>query len=509
VVNWEYAEIVLGLIGPRVIHLPIQDKFILTTKGVMMGEAIAKPALTLLNLAIEELSFLEFTNSLDRLYTTDPSPYRDWRCCHIGGDDHLAIGPIGYLKAITRNHEMAGSMISPGKHGYGRIAVKYTEKVLDLRQIRSRKLESIIIDSVKVRLLERGQSTQLAKDNKNVAIGKSEQLAKTLQWLPDRLYPPGKVQSIRNLFIQRMGPLLPREHLNPRAFAAIHLPTLLGGYGLGGRNVKKYLMAAPLPHRCLISKMILGVDVTEELKILSKLNRNITVRGAKNILDFETDYTIQINGLAKRYGAINWKEFKSKFPSDNNRVSIAAGFRAGWMSVTDFVKQITRGQLFGSLLANPRSGKEFNTTPWVRQYQRCWDELLVRVEDYGEPDWDRYSDTDLYRLIESCNKMWFVDSNRENTFDLGEEETSSSPETYDFVTAPWLDGARRGAADLSVGKHFVGWSGKPRLRFRDHFDDDEDSDYEFNADASILRQLMLEDQDLGLDIPEFEGIPED
>jgi hypothetical protein len=508
VVNWEYVEVVLGLIGPRLIWLPIQEKSLLTTKGIMMGEAIAKPSLTLLNLAMEELSFLEFTKTLDKLFTTDPSPYRDWRCCHIGGDDHLAVGPIGYLQGITRNHVAAGSMISPGKHGYGRIAVRYTEKILDLRRIRDRNPESIIVDSVKVRLLERGQSTQLLKDNKNVAIGKSEQLARTLQWLPDRIYPAGKVQSIRNLFIKRMGELLPREHSNPRAFALVHLPTILGGYGLGGRSIKKYLMDSPLPHRYLISKMILGIDVTQELKILKKLNRNITVRGAKHILDFETDYTIQINGLAKRYGAINWEEFRSKFPSDNNRVSIALGFRAGWMSVTDFVKQITRGQLFSSLLANPRSGKEFNTQPLVKTYHGLWDQLMELVEPYGEPDWAKYSDAQLYRLVESCNKMWFIDSNRMNTFDLGVEE-SLEPETYDFVTAPWLDGARRGAADLSVGKHFVGWKGEPRLRFTDHFDEDEDSEYEFDADASVLRQLMLEDQDLGLNYPEFQGIPED
>jgi len=225
-----YVELVLGTIGPRLVLFP-DDTSVLSKVGIMMGEAIAKPSLTLLNLSIEELAFLDHTNGLDLLSTSDPAPYRDWRYLHIGGDDHLAMGPIPYLNLITDYHLRAGSHISPGQHGYSRICVKYTERLVNLQNLQYKQpfnredySRSIIVDSVKVRLLERGQSTMLKKDNKNVAIGKSEQLGGCLQWLPtdNRFWTYTKKASIRALFVERMGSLLPRQSVNPRAFAAIH-----------------------------------------------------------------------------------------------------------------------------------------------------------------------------------------------------------------------------------------------------------------------------------------------
>lgn len=509
IVNPSYLELVLGTIGPRLISFGGEFLSVLTTKGIMMGEAIAKPSLTLLNLSIEELAFLEFTKAEERLYNTDPSPYRDWRCCHIGGDDHLAVGPLGYLEGITRNHRHAGSHIAAGKHGYSRSAVKYTEKILNIENFPSKDPDRIIVDSVKVRLLERGLSTLMAKDNKNVAVGKSAQLARTIEWLPEYCYPPGKIQSIRNLFIKRMGTLLPREHSNPKAFAAIHLPPILGGYGLGGREVKKYLAAAPEPHQRLLSKMILGVEVVDELSLLRKLNHNPSTRGVESIDQYERDLATQVNAFASQYGCISWSDFQERFRGANNRITIANGYREGWMSVSDFAKRVTRGTLFQHLLMGTAKAKEFQTVPWVQTYRNIWDRLMDLVGPYSIPDWDLYTDKQLNRLIQNCNKVWYLDSNRLATFDLGIEDDNpdGEHETYDFVQAPWLFGARIGMPDLSVGKHFVGWKGSPRTKFRDHFDED-DSDEDFDEDASLIHQLMATEFG-GLTNPVLTGIEPD
>jgi hypothetical protein len=132
--NASYMELVLSTIGPRIVEFK-DGETIVSSTGIMMGEAIAKPSLTLLNLCIEELSFLEYTNSLDLLTSEEPSPYREWRFLHIGGDDHLARGPLKYLERITNNHLLAGSHITPGQHGYSRIVVKYTERLINLQNL--------------------------------------------------------------------------------------------------------------------------------------------------------------------------------------------------------------------------------------------------------------------------------------------------------------------------------------------------------------------------------------
>jgi len=242
--NTSYVDLVIGTIGPRLV-LFRDDTSVLSKVGIMMGEAIAKPSLTLLNLAIEELSFLEHCGAEELLYSDDPAPYRSWRFLHIGGDDHLAKGPTSYLDRITHNHELAGSHISRGQHGYSRRCVKYTERLLNLENLKYKEpfnksdySLSIIVDSVKVRLIEKGQSTMIKKDNKNVAIGKSGQLGGCIEWLPKdiRFFTESKKASIRALFVERMGDLLPRKATNPRAFAAIHLPTKIGGFGLGMKH---------------------------------------------------------------------------------------------------------------------------------------------------------------------------------------------------------------------------------------------------------------------------------
>jgi hypothetical protein len=52
-----YVDLVLGTIGPRLVLLS-DNTSVLTTVGIMMGEAIAKPSLTLLNRSIEEAAFI-------------------------------------------------------------------------------------------------------------------------------------------------------------------------------------------------------------------------------------------------------------------------------------------------------------------------------------------------------------------------------------------------------------------------------------------------------------------
>jgi len=435
--NPRYFNLILDQIGPRFILFP-DDTSVESKVGIMMGEAIAKPSLTLLNLAIEELTFLEFVKATKILGTSEPAPHRPWRFIHIGGDDHLVMGPIPYLRRLTDNHLKAGSHIDPGKHGFSRICVRYVERLINLTNLPHKQPfhsedyeKSIIVDSVKVRLLERGQSTMIKKDNKNVAIGKSEQLGGCLQWLPNdsRFWTQSKKASIRSLFVERMGPLLPRETENPRAFAAIHLPSKIGGYGLGLKSELGYwLELAPDPHKWLISQAMEGKDVRELLRTFRRLNTNTSVRGVEKILDYQQAIIQHLREYPQLLGALSWKELREKFPSETNnaRKTIALAADKGYLSIEEFAERVTRGNLFQELLMGKEAPKAFNTRKYTETYRYVWSVC----EREGMPDVVSTPTLDsrtIARAIDDMVPQWWFDINQITTFDVG-----TGDDDYDF-----------------------------------------------------------------------------
>jgi hypothetical protein len=104
-------------------------------------------------------------------------------------------------------------------------------KDLDKEGLYSR---TIVVDGVKTRLLECGTSVMLSRDQKNVAVGKSGQLVRTMQYLREENgFAREFKESVRHLFISRMGSYLPSRHAHPKLHALVHLPPEWGGYGLG------------------------------------------------------------------------------------------------------------------------------------------------------------------------------------------------------------------------------------------------------------------------------------
>jgi len=465
----EYVELVLGTIGPRLVLFP-DETSVLSKVGIMMGEAIAKPSLTLLNLSIEELSFLEHNNAEELLYNNEPAPYRDWRFIHIGGDDHLAMGPEPYLNRITNNHLLAGSHITPGKHGFSRICVKYTERLLNLRNLpykepfnRKDYSLSIIVDSVKVRLLERGQSTMIKKDNKNVAIGKSQQLGGCIAWLPtdSRFYTETKKASIRALFVERMGDLLPRKAVNPRAFAAIHLPAKVGGFGLGmPHELQKFLMESPEPHQGLIYKAHLGFNVKADLRIFRRLNTNTASRGIESIQELQERIIGQLSDYPNMINAIEWKEVKKQFPDSNNnaRKTIALAADAGILSIEEFAKRATRGNLFQELLLGKEEQKSFNTRPYVQTYKNI---VWPYAEDEGLLDYSggasSLTSDQIVTAIDEMLPAWYFDVNQITSLDYGFwDPDNPDTETWEFGEDTYINKYTQGLPSLSIPPHKLG-----------------------------------------------------
>nr|UJQ92711.1 MAG: putative RNA-dependent RNA polymerase [Narnaviridae sp.] len=463
----KYVELVLGTIGPRLIEFR-NDLSILTKTGIMMGEAIAKPSLTLLNLSIEELAFLKYTNATEMLYTHDPAPYRAWRYVHIGGDDHLARGPRDYLNTITQIHLSVGSHIDPGKHGFSKICVKYTERIINLLNLKFGKVfdrddysRSTIVDSVKVRLLERGLSTMQKKDNKNVAIGKSTQLGGCLEWLPidNRFYTETKKASIRALFVERMGCLLPRKASHPRAFAAIHLPTKVGGYGLGLKSeLQQFLDRSPEPTQGLIYKSSLGLSVKEDLKIFRILNTNTSDRGVENIQQFQQKIIDQLSEYPQMINAISWEDLKQKFPDplNNAKRTIALAADSGYLSIEEFAKRATRGNLFQSLLMGGKDLKIFNTFPFVQTYKNM---VWPKAEDAGLLEYSGMSLTseEIAIAIDSMVPQWYFDINQITTMDTGFwDPENPETETWDFKDDTYINKYTEGFPSFDIGFKVLG-----------------------------------------------------
>nr|UJQ92930.1 MAG: putative RNA-dependent RNA polymerase [Narnaviridae sp.] len=460
----QYINLVMDLIGPRLVLFK-DNTSVLSRVGIMMGEAIAKPSLTLLNLAIEELTFLQHCHAEERLYDNLPAPHRDWRFIHIGGDDHLVRGPSAYLKALTQIHLDAGSHIDPGKHGLSRICVKYTERLVNILNLQygqafnsSDYSLSVIVDSVKVRLLERGQSTELKKDNKNVAIGKSTQLGGCLEWLPkdDRFWTLDKKASIRALFVERMGSLLPRKAVNPRAFAAIHLPTKVGGYGLGLKEeLRNFYLQSPKPTQGLINKSWLGLNVKSSLRYFRKLNCNVSARGVGYIQELQELIIDRLSEFPIGINAIEWREVKNRFPNplNNARRTIADAADKGILSIEEFAKRAVRGTLFQDLLAGGGDRKIFNTRKFTDTYKNIvWksaedDGILSYAGDFG------LTSDQIAIAIDQMQPQYYFDVNQ---IVLSDMDFFMDEDTMDFTEERFIDLFTKGLPSLMVNPRKLG-----------------------------------------------------
>nr|QIP68008.1 MAG: RNA-dependent RNA polymerase [Bremia lactucae associated narnavirus 1] len=453
-----YVNLVLDTICPRLVE--IDHETIVSCRGIMMGEAIAKPSLTLLNLAVEELAFLQYENKLILLNTNKAAPLRRWRCYSIGGDDHLAIGPDRYLNLITDNHVKSGSIISPDKHALSRKMVKYCERVIivanlqyNLNRSNHELDKSLIVDSIKVRLLEKGQSTLLSKDNKNVAIGKAQQLVKTLDWLPKQQYTKDYIRSVQNLFIKRMGSLLPNRNNDEEAFHSICLPKILGGYGLGLQDdLIDHLSKSKPAIQKTVSAALLGVDTKIARRVLSRLNTTISDRSIQGTKWYEDEMTSQFRDYPEMIGAINGTEMRKRFPGSSYQESKAHAESAGWLSIDQFARRVTRGHLFGELLSKGAEKKNvFQTRNWIQEYSRLESRLNQEVDIYPIPDYEDLTVRKLRNVLGDMTNDLFIDSRQITSFDKGVTE-----DDFDFFDGELLAVYEDHQPTLVVGLQFVG-----------------------------------------------------
>lgn len=465
----KYISSVLSMIGPRRVHT--RDKIFVTRRGVMMGECMAKPILTLLNLCVEELAYLRHTGwPVYGNYSA--SPHYGWRFFHVGGDDHLAFGPICYLNKITKIHKAVGSIISEDKHAISRIAVTYCERMIYLPNLQKRQpyaiakdhSDSVIVDSVKVRLLSKGLSTQVAKDEKNVAIGKARQLAGCLRWLPRTWHwPESHKVSIRDLFIRRMRGLLPSRHKSPSLYAQVLLPLEWGGLDLylDDEELYRAYTASPYPTLWVFWNRFIGEDIRAPLKKFRRLNTNNCRRGVPEMQQLEDDIVADLEMMAEILGSKTWPEIQELVgPTFSHRETKEKARDLGWMSFRDFAEYCARGDMFTTLLLGGiATRKNFNTIPLNKAYRILWNTIVSEFSP-SFPIGMLTKEQFLSVVFEPVSDRYFCVENQ-SFADFGRKPIGDDEGTMDFRECTFLETFTIGKPTLIIESDWLG--AEPRV----------------------------------------------
>jgi len=384
-------------------------------RGVMMGEPLSKVCLILLGLAIEELAFSEYNSlSLTRIST----PSTPWRAFHLGGDDHLAVGPAGYLRSITAYHRSYGSLISPSKHRRSKIFVVYTEKILFFvnRQLNKPVWEvtrnpgdSIFVDSMKLRLLSPFTKATETCNDKNIAIGKVKSAARTLEYIESMYLKKFVVDRLRYKFRDFV------KGTHHRTICAVtSLPTELGGLGLCYNS--EYLKALPpIWNKALRTLLDEGAVGTRVRSLLGNIFRNSVPRGVQ-VDNFVTDLVDQILDYPDMVEAKSLTVLLAQegLEDVSFRRALHVLRERHFVSIPDLPGIAERPYLFHKLLIG-EGGKSFRTEPVKDRIRQVWSKL---EELTLNPNEEPLSEAELKRAREISKSLLFVNLEEKTTLAL-------------------------------------------------------------------------------------------
>jgi len=272
-----------------------------------------------------------------------------------------------------------------------------------------------------------------------------------------------------------MGNFLPSASKHPRAFAAVHLPIEIGGYGLGfSHEIKELLLKSPEPFQWLVKKSLLGLDISADIRQFRVLNTNTSVRGIDSLLEYQEILLEQLRMFPGMVNAIGWKDLQQQFPSPNQnpRETIALAERQGILSFEEFVKRASRGDIFQALIQGEKL-KVFNTRPYVDTLRRVWNNVEDTLSCYSQVSLADFSNREILFAIKSGVPQWYFDINQETTMDFGfrplVRETEivkmgllsrkrfkiDPSEEFDFRSGSYKE-KFQGGPDLTIGFRFIG-----------------------------------------------------
>lgn len=217
------------LCSPRIVSYTCKDpedglsetRSFTTKSGILMGDALTKPALTWLMQIAREIAL---ENCVARGQTVR-------RFGRAAGDDGAEIGSPHYLEELKSVHESLNHVM--GDFMYVHDILPYCEDLMSLRNpwssangIAFHKRpyeETILVDSLKLRVLANINYKQGSMLDKSPLQGQSNMFVKKLDWLPQAIVPHKRAWI--NRFLTR------KSHLLDEVEYQI-LPPSLGGLGI-------------------------------------------------------------------------------------------------------------------------------------------------------------------------------------------------------------------------------------------------------------------------------------
>jgi hypothetical protein len=347
-----------------------------TIRGVPMGEPLTKGILALFTYVAFRRSYLRYENKYGL--------FRDGYFFTAGGDDHLAIGPPEFLSGITETLVSMGAILSSTKHGSSRLAVTYCEKTLLVKNITNKLSirdinglgyeKSIMIDSVKVRLLSPSSKSNELFDNVNCAIGKGKSLGRTLRWMIHRDSDVRRIGLIRSWFLFRMGDKIP---LRSKIFWHLMLPEWCGGLGLSTEaDYERIGQRLPLASKVMIREALRGDR--RLVRMFSKLLSNSSIRGIE-LTPKLTSMQEKIRDMVLALPPLSWSERFTVVDCDPNSpptVVYRELNKQGYYLVDDAVDWIMRPVVAQEMFLAKNPWSPFKQVSIKKRYAIMWDKAI-------------------------------------------------------------------------------------------------------------------------------------
>jgi hypothetical protein len=397
----------------------------LTRRGVLMGDPGAKLVLTLHNLCAEWEAYLrsEFgllgasdSEFLRKLKSVKGATAKKWRHFACSGDDHIAQGPVKYLRRITANHGLNGMSVSWSQNFISSVGAFYCEEMLFTVGLSRRDiwgvetplherdyLKTPHIDAMKLRLFSPCSKECEGKDEPNPAIGKARQMQGMLAWLGGGFEAMVPMASAR--FEQRM------EGFLPGLLSTRYLPVILGGIGSPSFHRSKselrkiFTEETPWIHLQSIKDVFDGTANLLVRRCLANFATNARARGVssdavqeqvKEVLgNAELVLGVSDSDLQLLAGApdVEWSHMRFR-----DKVTVAK--RHGLTTIDDALNIIDRPYLFRNMLCpevsrrhgeDPYKDKAYDVLPWNKRESRLLknleqaraDVIPAQVGDFG------------------------------------------------------------------------------------------------------------------------------
>jgi len=194
--------------------------------------------------------------------------------------------------------------------------------------------------------------------------------------------------------------------------------------------------------------------VKADLRIFRQLNTNIATRGIESIQELQERIIGQLSDYPNMINAISWNEVRKRYPDPNwnARKTIALAADDGILSIEEFAKRATRGNLFQELLLGTEERKSFNTRPYVQTYRnKVWPYAESElINDYADMCNDLTND-EIAKAIDSMVPQWYFDVNQITALDYGHwDPENPETETWDFGEDTYINKYTQGLPSLSI-----------------------------------------------------------